>query len=135
TQAAKSPEFHLYFQVASLGSGNRGFCPGKAAGRRMGRRRIVAASDRSAERRLPMSVQDVSFDRGVTWPSNGISEVPFRLYADPEQYRLEQERLFKGPAWNYLCLAGEIPNPGDWVATTLGEVAIIVARDADGEIG
>jgi len=81
-----------------------------------------------------MSVQDVSFDRGVTWPSNGISEVPFRLYTDPEQYRLEQERLFKGPTWNYLCLAGEIPNPGDWVATTLGEVAIIVARDADGAV-
>ena len=63
----------------------------------MGRRRIVAASDRSAERRLPMSVQDVSFDRGVTWPSNGISEVPFRLYTDPEQYRLEQERHLQGP--------------------------------------
>ena len=39
---------------------------------------------------------------GVSWPSNGLSEMPFRLYTDPEQYRLEQERIFKGPAWNYL---------------------------------
>jgi hypothetical protein len=34
--------------------------------------------------------------QGVVWPSNGLGEVPFRLYTDPEQYRLEQERIFKG---------------------------------------
>ena len=56
-----------------------------------------------------MSVHDVDFTGGIVWPSNGISEVPFRLYTDPEQYRIEQERIFKGPTWNYLCLAGEIP--------------------------
>ena len=72
--------------------------------------------------------------RGIAWPSNGLSEVPFRLYTDPDQYRLEQERIFKGPAWSYLCLAAEIPQPGDWVATTVGETAVIVARDNDGSI-
>src|SRR5947207_4551196 len=85
-----------------------------------------------------MSVQDVGFagerHRGISWPSNALSEVPFRVYTDPEQYRLEQERIFKGPTWNYLCLAGEIPNPGDWVATTIGEVAVIVARGPDGAV-
>ena len=59
-----------------------------------------------------MSVEEVGFDHPVRWPSNGISEVPFRLYTDPEQYRLEQERIFKGPTWNYLCLTAEIPEPG-----------------------
>ena len=72
--------------------------------------------------------------RGVAWPSNGLSEIPFRLYTDPEQYRLEQERIFKGPAWSYLCLAAEIPNPGDWIATTIGETAVVVTRDNDGAI-
>src|ERR1041385_6031807 len=86
------------------------------------------------KRGLPMSVQDAGFDRGVPFPSNALSDVPFRVYTDPEQYRLEQERIFKGPTWNYLCLAGEIPNPGDWVATTLGEVAIIVGRGPDGAV-
>jgi anthranilate 1,2-dioxygenase large subunit len=81
-----------------------------------------------------MSVQDVRFDGAVNWPSNALSEVPFRVYTDPEQYALEQERIFKGEAWSYLCLASEIPDPGDWVATTIGEVAIIVARGEDGEI-
>jgi anthranilate 1,2-dioxygenase large subunit len=81
-----------------------------------------------------MSVQDVRFDKAVSWPSNALSEVPFRVYTDPEQYALEQERIFKGESWNYLGLASEIPHPGDWVATTVGEVAIIVARDTDGAI-
>ena len=71
--------------------------------------------------------------RGVPWPSNGLSEIPFRLYTDPEQYRLEQERIFKGPTWSFLCLAAEIAKPGDYVATTIGETAVIVTRDTAGE--
>ncbi|HTW51045.1 MAG TPA: Rieske 2Fe-2S domain-containing protein [Stellaceae bacterium] len=85
-----------------------------------------------------MSVQDVRFAKehpgAVNWPSNALSEVPFRVYTDPEQYALEQERIFKGEAWSYLCLATEIPEPGDWVATTIGEVAVIVARGEDGQV-
>src|SRR5881227_3899850 len=75
-------------------------------------------------RRPVMSVQDLPID----------PPVPFRVDTDPEQYRLEQERIYKGAAWSYLCLAGEIANPGDWVATTVGEVAVIVARGADGRV-
>jgi anthranilate 1,2-dioxygenase large subunit len=70
----------------------------------------------------------------VSWPSNGLSEVPFRLYTDPEQYRLEQERIFKGPAWSYLCLEAELPEPGDWVATTVGETPVVATRGPDGAI-
>src|SRR5947208_15946178 len=81
-----------------------------------------------------MSVQDAGFEPSVHFPSNALSEVPFRVYTDPEQYRLEQERIFKGPSWSYLCLAGEVAAPGDWVATTIGEVAVIVARGEDGAI-
>ncbi len=72
--------------------------------------------------------------QSMTWPSNGLSEVPFRLYTDPAQYALEQQRIFQGPTWNYLCLAGEIANPGDYVATTVGEAEVVVTRDAAGGI-
>ncbi len=51
--------------------------------------------------------------RGVPWPSNGLTEIPFRIYTDPDQYRLEQERIFKGPTWSFLCLTSEIANSGD----------------------
>jgi len=81
-----------------------------------------------------MSHAGMTAQQGVAWPSNGVSEVPFRVYTDPAQYQREQENLFKGPTWNYLCLATEIPKAGDYVATTVGEVAVIVVRDASGGI-
>ncbi len=81
-----------------------------------------------------MSQSGLTAEPRVAWPSNGISEVPFRLYTDPAQYAREQERLFKGPTWNYLCLAVELAKPGDYVATTIGETAVIVVRDAAGAI-
>src|SRR5438876_379153 len=95
-------------------------------------RRIFRGANRLREEEPLMSVQDVGFDRAVNWPSNALSEVPFRVYTDPEQYRLEQERIFRGPTWSYLCLASEIAERGDWVATTIGEVAVIVARGLEG---
>jgi anthranilate 1,2-dioxygenase large subunit len=81
-----------------------------------------------------MSQSGLTAEPRVAWPSNGISEVPFRLYTDPAQYAREQERLFKGPTWNYLCLAVELAKPGDYIATTIGETAVIVVRDAAGAI-
>src|SRR5262252_1681876 len=81
-----------------------------------------------------MSELGAEMIRGVPWPSNGLTEVPFRVYTDPEQYRLEQERIFKGPTWSFLCLAAEIAKPGDYVATTIGETAVIVTRDVEGRI-
>jgi anthranilate 1,2-dioxygenase large subunit len=81
-----------------------------------------------------MSQSGLTAEPRVAWPSNGISEVPFRVYTDAAQYQREQERLFKGPTWNYLCLAVELAKPGDYVATTVGETAVIVVRDAEGAI-
>ena len=81
-----------------------------------------------------MSQSGLTTEPPVAWPSNGISEVPFRVYTDAAQYQREQERLFKGPTWNYLCLAVELAKPGDYVATTIGETAVIVVRDAAGAI-
>jgi anthranilate 1,2-dioxygenase large subunit len=81
-----------------------------------------------------MSQSGLTAEHGVPWPSNGISEIPFRVYTDQDQYHREQERLFKGPTWNYLCLTIELAKPGDYVSTTVGETAVIVVRDAAGAI-
>jgi len=53
---------------------------------------------------------------------------------DPEIYRLEQERIFQGPVWNYLCLEVELPQPGSFRTTRVGETPVIVTRDKDGSI-
>jgi anthranilate 1,2-dioxygenase large subunit len=81
-----------------------------------------------------MSELGAAANGSIRWPSNGLGEVPFRLYTDPGQYRREQEQIFKGPTWSFLCLAVEIPAAGDWVATTVGETAVVVTRDNDGAI-
>ena len=81
-----------------------------------------------------MSQSGLTAGQSVSWPSEGISEVPFRVYTDQDQYRREQERLFQGPTWQYLCLEVELGKLGDFVSTTVGEAAVIVVRDAAGDI-
>jgi anthranilate 1,2-dioxygenase large subunit/terephthalate 1,2-dioxygenase oxygenase component alpha subunit len=69
----------------------------------------------------------------VDW-SGDITRVPFRVYRDRALVRTEQERVFEGPVWNFLCLEDEIANPGDWRATVVGQMPVVVARDGEGEI-
>jgi phenylpropionate dioxygenase-like ring-hydroxylating dioxygenase large terminal subunit len=71
----------------------------------------------------------------VIWPEAGPSRVPYELYKSAEIYGAERERIFLGATWNYLCLEAELPNPGDWRATFVGDVPVVVARDMDGSLG
>lgn len=68
------------------------------------------------------------------WPQPGYTSVPFRLYSDAEIYALEQEKLFRGPVWNYICLETEIPNAGDYKAFWIAETPVIATRDHDGAV-
>src|SRR5271170_2348781 len=70
----------------------------------------------------------------LEWPSAGVTRAPYRVMSDPEIYAKEQERIFRGPVWNYLCLEAEIPEPGCYRTTFVGETPIIVTRDQDGKI-
>ena len=78
------------------------------------------------------TAQDLS--QPFAWPEEGVTRVPFRLFSDEEIYALEQERIFRGPVWNYLCLEIDVPNPGDFKTTTVGEVPVVVTRDEDGAL-
>jgi anthranilate 1,2-dioxygenase large subunit len=70
----------------------------------------------------------------VQWPRGDYSRIPFWLYHDPEVYRQEQERIFQGDAWSYLVLEAELPNPGDFRTTYVGETPVIVHRGMDGKV-
>jgi len=70
----------------------------------------------------------------LQWPEPGVTRIPYRVYSDPEIYALEQQRIFRGPVWNFLCLEIDIPNPGDYKTSTVGEIPVIVTRDEDGDI-
>lgn len=68
------------------------------------------------------------------WPDDGVTRVPYRIYSDAEIYELEQQRIFRGPIWNFLCLELDISNPGDFKTSTVGEIPVVVTRDGDGAI-
>ena len=68
------------------------------------------------------------------WPALDYSRVPYRLYHDADVYRREQEHIFQGPAWHYLGLDAEIPNPGDFRATYVGDTPVVFNRDEAGTV-
>jgi anthranilate 1,2-dioxygenase large subunit len=70
----------------------------------------------------------------VTWPRPDYSRVPYWLYHDPDIYEREQERIFRGPTWSLVGLEAEIPNPGDFRTTMIGDTSVIVNRARDGTI-
>ncbi len=68
------------------------------------------------------------------WPQGGVTRIPYRLYADQEIYAREQQRIFRGPVWNFLCLEIDIPNEGDYKTSAVGEIPVIVTRDENGGV-
>jgi len=68
------------------------------------------------------------------WPAEGATRVPYWVYQDDEIYREEQRRIFHGPTWSYLCLEAELPDPGSFVTTFVGELPVVVSRDPQGAL-
>ncbi|MBT5496927.1 MAG: Rieske 2Fe-2S domain-containing protein, partial [Alphaproteobacteria bacterium] len=77
-------------------------------------------------------VQTDELNVPFSWPTEGVTRVPFRLFSDPEIHACEQERIFRGPVWHYLCLDIDVPNAGNYKSATIGETPIVVTRDEDG---
>jgi len=75
-----------------------------------------------------------SIDRPLRWPAAGETQAPYRVYADPDLYAQEQERIFRGPVWSFLGLAAEVPNAGDFKATFVGDTPVVLTRDAKGAL-
>jgi phenylpropionate dioxygenase-like ring-hydroxylating dioxygenase large terminal subunit len=68
------------------------------------------------------------------WPAEGLTRVPYWVYSAPELFQQEQERIFRGPAWSFLCLEAELPEPNTYRRSNLGAMPVVVTRDADGKI-
>src|SRR5215475_14905445 len=68
------------------------------------------------------------------WPEAELARVPYWVYQDEANAADEQRRIFEGPNWNFLCLAADIPAPGDYRTTHLGRMPVIVVRNPEGGI-
>lgn len=68
------------------------------------------------------------------WPAEGVTRVPAWIYSDPEIYAKELQVFHYGKVWNYVGLDCEVPEPNSFKRSWIGERAVIITRDADGEI-
>ncbi|MBC8728746.1 aromatic ring-hydroxylating dioxygenase subunit alpha [Paraburkholderia sp. UCT2] len=74
------------------------------------------------------------FPDTVHWEDSGTSRIPFMVYTNEATHRKELERFFYRKHWCYVGLEAEIPNPGDFIRTAIGERSVIMVRSQDGNI-
>jgi len=81
-----------------------------------------------------MHTAESSLSAPRAWPGETLTRVPYWVYQDPEVFHAEQRRIFEGPVWSFLCLEMEVATAGDYRTTHVGQMPVVVTRDADGEI-
>jgi anthranilate 1,2-dioxygenase large subunit len=82
----------------------------------------------------PEPVAAVNRSSRLRFPRRDGSRVPYAVFSSPEVYALEQERIFRGPFWSFLGLEAEIPNPGDFKRSYIGETPVVMTRAEDGSL-
>ena len=70
---------------------------------------------------------------GGQWRRVDFSRVPYEVFTDPQIYEQENERIFRGPVWNYLCHESELAQVGDFVSTWVGNTRVVVTHARDGQ--
>ena len=64
-------------------------------------------------------------DQGVT--------LPFSWFADPDIFRLEQDRIF-ARSWQYVGVTDWVSQPGEYFTGHIGLVPVVIVRDHDGNL-
>jgi anthranilate 1,2-dioxygenase large subunit len=68
------------------------------------------------------------------WSAADGARTPYEVFTDSGIYEQEQTRIFRGPVWSFLALEAELPKPGDYKSTYVGDVPVVVTRASDGEL-
>ena len=62
-----------------------------------------------------------------------VGQISREIFVNEEIYQQELERLFTR-AWLFVGHESQIPNPGDYFVSSMGEESVILCRDRVGEI-
>jgi anthranilate 1,2-dioxygenase large subunit len=68
------------------------------------------------------------------FPRRDGSRIPYAVFTSQEIYDREQALIFRGPTWSFLGLEAEIPQPGDFKSTFIGDTPVVMTRDEDGDL-
>jgi anthranilate 1,2-dioxygenase large subunit len=71
---------------------------------------------------------------GFRWPTADYTRTPYRVFTDEPIYQREMARIFRGPTWSYLALEAEVPEPGSFKTVQVGNVPVVVSRNAEGVV-
>ncbi len=84
-----------------------------------------------------MSVTDVEVSNSTIpirdWVRPDEGRILGRVYADPDLYRMEIERIWKR-SWLYAGHESEVPESGDYLTRTVGTVPLVISRTAEGAV-
>ncbi|MGA1724656.1 MAG: salicylate hydroxylase, partial [Burkholderiaceae bacterium] len=67
----------------------------------------------------------------LNWEAGDTSRIPFAVYTDATLHAKEMQRFFYENHWCYVGLEAEVPNPGDFKLTKIGERSVVWVRDHD----
>ena len=60
--------------------------------------------------------------------------MPYWVYSDDDLYEGEQEHIFRGATWSFLCLEAELPKPNSYRRSAAGAMPVVVTRDGEGRL-
>ncbi len=69
----------------------------------------------------------------IKWPAKP-NELPKEIFTREDVFQRELELIFRGPVWHMLGHRAEVPNPGDFKTTIIGDTRLLLAHGQDGAI-
>jgi anthranilate 1,2-dioxygenase large subunit len=71
---------------------------------------------------------------GPSFPRDDGSRVPYAIFNSQQVYDREQERIYRGPTWNFLGLEDEVRGPGDFKSSFVGDTPVVLTRTESGSL-